>query len=252
MGHLAGEPHRVGDDDHREAVARQGRPSRQKDFAPVIRGSSALVGSSKRIARGSIARARAIATRCCWPPDSSPGIAWSLSSRPTRSSKVRARASACVAIQPQDVGIGALGDVLQHRPVREQVEPLEDHADAAADPACRIVARALGLRAGVDRIVDFQLAVDAQTRPDWNGSRPLMQRRNVLLPLPDGPMIAATSPRATSRQASMPRSTSRPPCRLISSRDLDHARPPPPLAGEPPSRRSDQRENHDRGTLIAM
>jgi len=36
-----------------------------------ISGSSALVGSSNSITSGSCARARAIAIRCCWPPDSS-------------------------------------------------------------------------------------------------------------------------------------------------------------------------------------
>ena len=38
--------------------------------SPIISGSSALVGSSKSIRAGFIASARAIATRCCWPPDS--------------------------------------------------------------------------------------------------------------------------------------------------------------------------------------
>ena len=36
----------------------------------IISGSSAEVGSSKSITFGSIASARAIATRCCWPPES--------------------------------------------------------------------------------------------------------------------------------------------------------------------------------------
>ena len=31
------------------------------------------------------------------------------------------------------------------------------------------------------------------TAPDSKDSRPFRQRRNVLLPLPEGPMIAATS-----------------------------------------------------------
>jgi hypothetical protein len=37
------------------------------------RGSSAEVGSSKSTTAGSIARALAIATRCCWPPESCAG-----------------------------------------------------------------------------------------------------------------------------------------------------------------------------------
>ena len=39
----------------------------------IISGSSAEVGSSNSIAFGSIASARAIETRCCWPPESSSG-----------------------------------------------------------------------------------------------------------------------------------------------------------------------------------
>ena len=39
----------------------------------IISGSSADVGSSNSITFGSIASARAMATRCCWPPDSCAG-----------------------------------------------------------------------------------------------------------------------------------------------------------------------------------
>jgi len=39
----------------------------------IISGSSAEVGSSNSMAIGSIDSARAIATRCCWPPESWPG-----------------------------------------------------------------------------------------------------------------------------------------------------------------------------------
>ena len=39
----------------------------------TISGSSAEVGSSNSITFGSMHSARAIATRCCWPPDSCAG-----------------------------------------------------------------------------------------------------------------------------------------------------------------------------------
>ena len=60
----------------------------------IISGSNALVGSSKSMIFGSIAKARAMATRCCCPPDISAGnlCAWSLIS--TRSSNASALASA--------------------------------------------------------------------------------------------------------------------------------------------------------------
>ena len=41
--------------------------------SPTSSGSSADVGSSNSISFGSIASARAIATRCCWPPESCEG-----------------------------------------------------------------------------------------------------------------------------------------------------------------------------------
>ncbi len=51
----------------------------------TISGSSAEVASSKNITCGAIARARAIATRCCWPPDRVAGLVPALCLSPTRS-----------------------------------------------------------------------------------------------------------------------------------------------------------------------
>ena len=53
--------------------------------SPISSGSSADVGSSNSITSGSIASARAIATRCCCPPDRRIGYSSALSDRPTRS-----------------------------------------------------------------------------------------------------------------------------------------------------------------------
>ena len=50
----------------------------------TISGSSAEVGSSNSITLGFIASERAIATRCCWPPDSCAGYFWAWASTPTR------------------------------------------------------------------------------------------------------------------------------------------------------------------------
>ena len=53
------------------------RPTITSSTSPTISGSSAEVGSSNSIATGSIASARAIATRCCWPPESWAGnLSW--------------------------------------------------------------------------------------------------------------------------------------------------------------------------------
>ena len=51
--------------------------------SPTISGSSALVGSSKRMTSGSIAKARAMATRCFCPPESWRGFAFTYASMPT-------------------------------------------------------------------------------------------------------------------------------------------------------------------------
>ena len=92
------------------------------------------------------------------------------------------------------------------------------------------------------------------TEPAWNASSPFRQRRNVLLPLPEGPMIAATSPRATERLT--PREDLDRAVPLDQLAHLDHvhadAMPAPPLQPPPASRRSDHRENQDSGTLISM
>ena len=61
--------------------------------SPVSSGSSAEVGSSKHRMSGESASARAIAMRCCCPPESSHGYAFARSPSPTRSRSACARLS---------------------------------------------------------------------------------------------------------------------------------------------------------------
>ena len=68
VGGGAGEAHLVGD--HDIVMPPLARSTMTSRTSLIISGSSAEVGSSKSITFGSIARARAIATRCCWPPES--------------------------------------------------------------------------------------------------------------------------------------------------------------------------------------
>ena len=98
----------------------------------IISGSSAEVGSSKSITRGSIASARAMATRCCWPPDSCPGNFSACSGMPTRSRSAAASSSASGRdfLRTPD---RRERDVVNDGQVREQVELLEHHADLGAD-----------------------------------------------------------------------------------------------------------------------
>ncbi len=60
----------------------------------TISGSSADVGSSNSMIRGAMHSARAIATRCCWPPESWPGYLRAWSAIRTRSRNLIAVASA--------------------------------------------------------------------------------------------------------------------------------------------------------------
>ena len=64
------------------------------------------VGSSASSMSGVIARARATATRCIWPPDSSVGLWSSRSPRPTFESSSAARARrAFGGMPPKSIGI---------------------------------------------------------------------------------------------------------------------------------------------------
>ena len=53
--------------------------------------SRSPVGSSQTISVGSETIARAIETRCCWPPESSVGLCAARSARPTSCSAIAAR-----------------------------------------------------------------------------------------------------------------------------------------------------------------
>ena len=142
----------------------------------VIRGSRALVGSSKRMARGSIARVRAMATRCCWPPESSQGRASDLLAQADPVEEVDGAALGLVAVEAADVD-RPLGDVLQHRTVREEVERLEDHADAGPDGAED------GLAVPVGRVV-----IEAEVVDD---DRPVLEPFQAVEAAEEGALAAA-------------------------------------------------------------
>ena len=137
----------------------------------IISGSSADVGSSKSMTLGCIASARAIATRCCCPPESCAGYLAACSPTPTRSSSSLARllASAVGCLQDLD---GSERDVLQDGLVGEQVERLEDHADLGAQSGELLAF--LGQEVAVDAdlaLVDRLEPVDRPTQRGLPGSR---------------------------------------------------------------------------------
>ncbi len=87
------------------------------------------VGSSARIIAGVLTIARAIATRCCWPPDSCDGRWCARSASPTED-EGRERPFA-----PGGSGRAVVDhrqlDVLHRGEAGEEVEPLEDEAEPA-------------------------------------------------------------------------------------------------------------------------
>src|SRR5882757_9637521 len=99
----------------------------------TISGSSAEVGSSYSMSDGCMASARAMATRCCCPPERKSGNASALSVSPTRSSRLRAISWAS-AVLLRRIFFGP-SKMFCGREMREQVERLEHHADMAAQLA---------------------------------------------------------------------------------------------------------------------
>ena len=70
---------------HSMVMPSSARPIMVSSTSLTISGSSADVGSSNSIIRGPMHSERAIATRCCWPPDSWPGYFSACSGMRTRS-----------------------------------------------------------------------------------------------------------------------------------------------------------------------
>ena len=115
----------------------------------ALSGSSEAIGSSARITLGCCIRARAMATRCCWPPESVPArcsAVWAMSSRSSAAIAIGALLAGEHAeqvehgravVQPAEQHIG------QHVEARHQVELLEDHG-AVALPAAQRRALQLG------------------------------------------------------------------------------------------------------------
>ena len=143
------------------------------------------VGSSAKMICGRVARARATATRCCWPPDSSAG----------RCVQPVAQAHGLDdRVDPLRVGLAAgqvhrQRDVLGCRQGRQQVERLEDEADPVAAQQRELsVVQVRQVRATDEDLAGGQ-AVE-----------PREQCSSVDLPEPDGPMMAVNRARANSTE----------------------------------------------------
>ena len=133
-------------------------------------GSSDAVGSSSSSSGGSTASARAMATRCASPPDSSRGKASARWPTPSCSSSACARALGVGAATPCDVHRRER-HVVDRRQMLEEVVKLEHHAD---------LRRPRTLRPAIQRV------------PRDAGES--TARRMVVLPEPDSPIRATISP----------------------------------------------------------
>ncbi len=153
--------------------------------------------SSKSITCGSIARARAIATRCCWPPESRSGYSPILSAIPTRVSNSSPRRRHWSSERPSTVSGASItfssavcsGNRLncwKTMPTRWRTKSIP----AVPLPVISSPSRTI--------------------RPLSGGESRLMQRSSVLFPEPLGPSTQTTSPRLTvsstpSRTTSSPK-----------------------------------------------
>ena len=126
-----------------------------------------------------------MATRCCWPPESSPGIVVLLVGEADLGQQRAARAPRPRPAARLSTWIGAIMTFSQRGLVREQIVLLEHDADVAAQREL------VELR----RSVHFE-TVDRGCVPLSIGTSALMQRSKVDLPEPDGPMMQTVSPSA--------------------------------------------------------
>ncbi len=159
----------------------------------TIVGASPSDGSSSRRIDGFATSARAIASCCCWPPESAP--AWRLRNSLDDREQLddggdvlldAVRSAACGEPEPQ---------VLLHRELREEPAPFGDERDAGSRDRLR---RAAAQRAVAQRDV-------ASTR----GDQPMIACSVVDFPAPFGPMSPTISPGATLNET--PRTAATPP-----------------------------------------
>ncbi|MEZ5279857.1 MAG: hypothetical protein R2770_05245 [Acidimicrobiales bacterium] len=139
-------------------------------------------GSSSSSSRGDGARARAKATRCCWPPDSSEGILAPRPPSPTRSS---------------------ISDTLPERALlRARPNAMFDSTSRWGNRAPFWNTMPMPRRSGATHTVgDATTFWPMVTWPAVGRSRPAMQRNKVVLPQPLGPSNAIVSPAATDNDS---------------------------------------------------
>ena len=158
----------------RSTAARSSRSTSRPEVA-----SRAPVGSSANSTAGRVTSARAIATRCCCPPDSSPGRCPARSPSPT---------SASIAVTAPAAGL---------RPARRSGNAT---FCAAVSAGMRLNAwKTKPTRSRRSRVSDLsdsppRWMPSISTSPEVTRSSPAAQCSSVDLPDPDGPITAVNVP----------------------------------------------------------
>ena len=139
-----------------------------------VSASSAPNGSSRSSTPGRLTSARASATRCFWPPESTDGQSLARSARPTSASAaVRRFAPARLARD---------ADIADHPLPQQQARILEEQPDRALQPD-----RPARRRSG--------------PRPAVGVSSPAISRSSVVLPPPERPTTARNCPAGIERSS---------------------------------------------------
>ena len=138
------------------------------------------MGSSANTTVGSVARARAQATRCCCPPDSSAGRCFNRSAIPT----------ACTNVLNRSREIGRLamsaGSLMFSSAFSVGMRLKDWKMKPILSRRSRVSLRSLSF----DTVTSSRVMV-----PSVMESKPARQCMRVDLPEPDGPMMAVNSPR---------------------------------------------------------
>ena len=149
----------------------------------AVAGSRLPVGSSARINCGRCTSARAIATRCNWPPDKVCGRRSASASSPTARSTSCTRAASGWCCNSK--GRPTLCATLRCGSTWKawNTKPRCSRRNSACAGSASVVISVSAIR----------------TEPACTVSSPAMQFSSVDLPTPDSPRIATNSPRATCR-----------------------------------------------------
>jgi hypothetical protein len=169
-------------------------------ISSLVSSSRLPVGSSASTTRGSLTRARAIATRCCWPPDSSDGRWRDRSASPTLSSAAAARRRR--SADPMRSGTSAASTFSAADSVGTRLNVWK------TNPMARARSRVSSASPIRPRSRPSSLSC-----PEVGRSRPPSRFSSVDLPCPVRPRMATHSPSATVRPTSQTARTVRDPLR---------------------------------------